>query len=237
MSELYENSKKIALKEYCSLRGYDISTVEQLGIFYIFNQTELIIPKYINYLIDFGVIAESNKKPIYRNRYIIPFYDINGLVCGMAGYSFESKERYLYATTKYFQRRDIIYGMENYEQCIKDKYAFVVEGLTDRMALNNIGINNVLSTAGAHKSSYMMSVLSLIENVIFIPDRDDAGDTTKSYWKTNKYIRVYIPFIYKDIDEYIRKSEDKMHIRNTLLSLKDEVLNKDYINGTEISIR
>lgn len=235
--ELQKRSDKNKLKGLEEIRGFDANLLEQLGIFYIRDQVDMLVPRFIDRVKDFGVISSANKKPIYESRYVIPFYDIEGLVCGLAGYSLTSKERYLYATPKYFERRDAIYGIEDYKKCIEDEYVFVVEGLTDRIALMNIGIENVMATAGAHKSAHMMSMLSMIKNVIFIPDRDKVGDLTKEYWRTNRFIRVYIPIIYKDIDEYIKKYNDKMYIRQMLLELKDEVISSDYINGTEVSIR
>ena len=237
VKELQKRANPDNLKALADIREFDVNILQQLGVFYLRDQVDMIVPRFISRLQDFGVISSANQKPIYDSRYVIPFYDMEGLVCGLAGYSLTSKERYLYATPKYFERRDAIYGIEEYEKCIRDGYVFVVEGLTDRIALMNLGIENVMATAGAHKSPHMMSVLSMIKNVIFIPDRDKVGDLTKEYWKTNRYIRVYIPILYKDIDEYIKKYNDKMYIRQMLLDLKDEVISSDYINGTEVSIR
>lgn len=195
------------LEELATIRHFDIELLKELGVFYVDEPAELLLPDYFQDLKDFGLLNEGTNKPIYNDRYIIPLYDMQGLVMGLVGYSTNSKVRYMYASTKYFLRNDILYGMENYLECIKDGYIIVTEGITDAISCRQVGFKHTHSTAGAHKSVYMMQLLDLIPCVIFIPDRDRAGDGTKKYWKTHNYVRVLVPFKYKDLNEYLTNNE------------------------------
>lgn len=241
VSVLRDNQNEGGLLQFCAVRGFDIDLIKNLGIFYIEKNVEMLVPQYFEYLKDFGVISITNGKPIYSERIVIPIYDMDGLVMGMVGYSLTSKERYMYATTKYFNRNDILYGMERYKKCIKDGYVIVTEGITDCIRILNLGFENCMSTAGAHRSLFMMMVLDIIPIVLFIPDRDRAGDGTKDYWKTNNYGRLLIPFMYKDVDEYARNSEIstqnlKEHIELALEYMKNALDKGQIICGEEMPI-
>ena len=208
VEDIRSRSKQYKIRDFAVKRKFKEETLNNSGIFFIDKMAELVVPKYFDLLKNFGVISETNSKPIYNDRYVIPFYGMDKKVMGLVGYTWEAKERYVYATTQYFERNDAIYGLENIEQIIKDNYVIVVEGLTDRLRLIELGFKNVLCTAGAHKSLFMMQIFNMIDNVIFIPDRDTAGDGTIKYWKTNKYCRLLIPFCYKDLDEFATSSEE-----------------------------
>lgn len=238
ISELNDQDK---IHELAVLRKYNDEIINEHGIFYISKMAEMIVPGYIDKLVDFGVISPTNNKPIYSDRYVIPIYDMSGLVMGLVGYSLSAKERYMYSNTRYFHRNDILYGLENYKQCLIDGYAIVTEGITDAIRLKELGFKNVLSTAGAHKSTYMMELLNQIGIIIFIPDRDRAGDGTKNYWITDNYARLLVPFTFKDVDEFAISSDENrdslIHHINVAISYMRENKEKGIlIKGEELPI-
>lgn len=241
---LQERANEAHLNDLAQLRQFPIQLLKDLGVFYIDDGVELLLPAYLHLLQDFGIISKTTNKPMFNARYIFPIKDMDGLIMGIVGYCPNSKERYLYATTKYFQRSSIMYGMENFEKCMKQGYIIVTEGITDAMAIKKIGyeldhfgMKYTHSTTGAHESLYMMQLLDLIHCVIFIPDRDRAGDGTKKYWKTSNYVRLLIPFNFKDLDEFIKSSpENKLLFQDNLLRAIDYVVtNKNYC-GEELPI-
>lgn len=233
-------SQKNYLAEFAITRKFNIDTLYDLGIIYIKDMSEMLIPKFLDRLEDFGVISPTNKKPIFSDRYLIPIYDVNGLVQGLVGYSLSSKARYVYATTKYFQRSDIMYNMQCYEKCIEKGYAIVTEGITDAIRLIDMGFECVMATAGAHESLFMMQMLDTGMCTIFVPDRDRAGDGTKEYWITTNYVRLLVPFTYKDIDEYAREEKNRWNVTEFIHMVIDYVLGKNADNvkllGEELPI-
>ena len=84
---------KEKLSELSKLRNIDLEEIEKCGIFYVEDNATLIIPQYFDKLDDFGVISQTNKRPIYENRWVIPIKDENGLVQSLVGYSNLTDER------------------------------------------------------------------------------------------------------------------------------------------------
>ena len=242
VKKLQFNSNKEELDNLATIRKFDRDLLEKLGIFYIGKEAEMLIPDE-NGKIDntkykkFGIISPTNNRPIYSDRFIIPLYDLNGYIMALVGYSLNSKQRYIYSNTEYFFRNDILYNLQIYEKCVKDGYVIVTEGITDCIRLRNMGFTNVMSTAGAHRSLWMMQMLDNIDNVIFIPDRDRAGDGTKEYWITHNYTRLLVPFYCKDLDEFAKRSDKEELVLKYFIKMAIEhMVNKKNKNGQELPI-
>ena len=63
------------LKEFSEMRGFSMETIQKLGIFYIGEMAEMLVPEYLEDIKNFGVISETNLKPIFRDRYEHRFTD------------------------------------------------------------------------------------------------------------------------------------------------------------------
>lgn len=193
-----------AIKELAEKRLFDIDTLEKLGVFYIGEQVDMITPLYMDLLNDFGVISSVDGKIMFRDRYMFPVKDCGGNVLNLCGYTYGSDVKYLYGTAKYYDRRDDLYGLENWYIAIQAGWAVIVEGITDCVALRSIGIKNSFARCGTSKSEHVNEMLSRLKyGVIFIRDRDKAGDTTIKHWKSHRSVWVNICNGSKDIDEYI----------------------------------
>lgn len=212
-NELRNRSKEmypLKLQELCDRRKFSMDTVEKAGVIYIGDKRELVIPEYMNNLVEFGLIAEHNNWPIYQDRYVIPIKDEKGKTINFVGYTWNADERYLYGKGKYYIRRDDFYGMEEMDSIYEDGYCILVEGITDRIALKNIGIKNVLASCGTVDSKKKMSMLARLKyGVIFIHDRDKAGDETRKHWVVPRAVRLNIADGSKDIDGYLNKAESE----------------------------
>lgn len=199
---------------FAEARNFSIETVNNAGVFYTMYMAELMHPRFLDRIVDFGIISPNNNMPIYERRWVIPLMDSMGMVAGLVGYKADAHERYVYSTTKYYRRRETFFGMQNIYHILEKGWGVVTEGITDCMRMWDIGVLNCISTCGSHNSKEQMEFLSKIPKVVFIPDRDKSGDITKNYWRTKCSTRLSIPMYVKDVDQYCKEYE---HAKDTLL--------------------
>lgn len=196
------------LGELSERRHFNLSLLEGLGVFYVGEMVEMLLPEFIDDVDKLGVISATNKMPIFKDRYVFPIRDIDGRIINFVGYTWKSDTRYVYGTGKYYERGNDMYGMEAFMYAQDMGWAIVVEGITDKIALNNAGYMNAFAMCGTAKSEEKMWLLSSLENgVIFIHDRDKAGDETRKHWIVPRCVRVNICGNVKDIDEYLNGSD------------------------------
>ena len=200
--KLKERCNKDKLDFFCKLRAFDKSTVDNCDIFYIGDMTEMLIPSHFDRVDKLGVISPTNLKPIFRERWVIPIKNPNGYTQNFVGYSPYANERYIYGTSKYYRRRQTLYGLENLEMAYDMGYAFVTEGITDTIRLRDLGYLNSFAMCGTNTSEFVIRQLNRCRNgVILIPDRDDPGIKAHRNWLFNRSISIFINFMYKDLDE------------------------------------
>ncbi len=197
------------LEELSEFRNIPLEILQKAGIFYIGDMAEMLVPSFLKDIKNFGVISPTNKKPIFNHRYVIPILNEIGKVTNLVGYSALADERYIYGTAHYYRRTDTLYGLENLQLAYNMGYAVQVEGITDTLSLRKVNILNSFGNCGTHSSEYIQSQLNRCEyGVIRIPDRDEAGNRAKKGWITNKYITLYPPLQFKDVDEMLRNNEN-----------------------------
>lgn len=202
INELRDRAGDNMLDEFARLRQFSLQTIKEQGIFYIGDATEMLIPSYIDRVESFGVISPTNKKPIFHNRYVIPIRDENGNVLNVVGYAKEADERYVYGTSKYYRRRETMYGLENIKLAYDLGYAILTEGITDAIRLRDMGYKNTFANCGTHKSDFIMKQLDRCRyGVLKIPDRDVAGLRASKKWKCNRSITLNTHIMFKDVDE------------------------------------
>lgn len=206
---LTQRSNKDKINEMAELRGIPVEALEEADIFYVGNMAEMIIPSHLDKIKNFGIISNTNKKPIFNDRWVIPIKDTDGLIENLVGYSPTADERYIYGTSRYYRRRETLYGLENLNIAYEMGYAVLTEGITDTLRLRSLGIKNSFAMCGTHKSEFIMKQLNRCRyGLIRIPDRDDAGKLTEKHWKTNRFITLHTSMFYKDSDEMLRQSEN-----------------------------
>lgn len=199
--ELKERSRK-SLKELSDMRGIPVETLEKCGIFYIGEQAEMLIPKFLPYISTLGVISETNKKPIFTDRWVIPICDTDGNVLNLVGYKKDAQERYVYGTARYYDRTHTLWGLQNMKRAYELGYFIVTEGITDAIRVMSLGYEPVFAQCGTVFSQLKMVQLNRCRHGgIEIPDRDKAGQSAAKKWECNRYIRLNTFIAYKDIDE------------------------------------
>lgn len=206
VNELHTRAGDYGLETLAEMRKIDVNVLKDAGVFYVGEPAEMLLPEYIDILRQFGIIAMNNK-PIYSERWLIPIYDINRYVIGLVGYKQGVNEKYVYATPKYFNRGEAIYGLEHLIDCFEQGFAIVTEGIMDAIRVRSLGFKNVISTCGADSSWDRHLMFMGIKRCIFIPDRDRAGMQTNKHWKSETMIRLLVPLPFKDIDEFARQNK------------------------------
>lgn len=229
---LSQRSNKTKLKEFADFRGFKLETVEECGIFYVGEMAEMLLPSYIDDIPHLGVISETNYKPIFRHRWVIPIKNEDGLVQNLVGYSPDADERYIYGTSKYYRRRETMYGLENLNLAYSMGYAIVTEGITDTIRLRDMGYKNTFAMCGTHKSDFIMRQLNRCRHgVIKIPDRDDAGIRALKQWNCNRSLTLMINMQYKDVDEMCKEGIENQEWLNAYLTDCINWITSDTHNG------
>ena len=217
--KLRKRSKEEYLDIFADRRNFKVDTLKRCGIFYIGEMEEMLLPEYLEIVEYLGVISNTNKKPIFKDRYVIPILNKEGMVQNLVGYSFDANERYVYGTGMYYRRADTLWGEENLETAYKMGYAILVEGITDAIRLREMGYENSFAMCGTHKSEYIIRSLNRCEHgIIRIPDRDNAGKKAVKGWEGNRHITINVYLQYKDIDEMCRESEENREWFNSYMN-------------------
>ncbi len=240
VDELYEiswKSYKEQMEEFIQLRGFSEETIRKAKICYIPDNVSMLIPEYIPYLEDFGVISNTNEMPIYQDRYMIPIRNMDGDTINTVGYSSKKDTRYVYGTGKYYDRADTIYGLENYKKAVQLGWGIYTEGITDTIAIRNLGFENCFAACGTRESDYKNALLNVFRHgVIRLRDRDVAGDNAVRRWNFVRYIDMYVPINCKDPDQFLNKNkhltkeEAAEEFKRYILSGRDWLLSKKHMN-------
>lgn len=231
---LRSRSSEKALANFAETRGYSLDFLKSIGVFYVGDEAEMLIPKFMNDLKELGVISLTNNKPIFSNRYVIPIHDENHLVQNLVGYSADSKERYVYGLGKYYLRRDTYYGMENMKKAFELGWAIVTEGITDSWVYRSSNIDNAFANCGTHSNKLGVDLLNHLRyGVIVIPDRDSAGEKAFKRWKFDRVIRVNTSIAFKDSDEMCRNNaRNKEILLDVIRQVVDELTSRDRTGTT-----
>lgn len=227
------------LEKLSSLRGFTPELIDKHDIFWIGRMQELLVPDFLDDIQHFGIISPTNNKPIYHDRWIIPIKDTNGKVQNLVGYSNVEDERYVYGTGTYYSRKDTLYGLENYDLAYELGWCIVTEGITDTLSIRQLGYPNTFSMCGTMRSEKKMEMLNRLRHgVIFIPDRDKAGDNTRNHWKVNRYFIFHTPIKYKDADETLNEKEyDTKEWFKECMDIAIDWIRSDEHNGRQCPYR
>ncbi len=212
------------LKELSDMRKISVETLEKVGAFYIGSMTEMLLPQFIDSVASLGVISATNGKPIFEERWVFPIKDICNNITNLVGYKRDAEVRYLYGTGKYYNRSDDFYGAETLGHIYDVGWAILVEGITDRLAVLDQGFDNCLASCGTADSSIKMGQLARTKHgVVFIHDRDTAGDGTRKHWIVPRGIRLNIVTGDKDIDSYLHSPNDYAEMQSRAFEFKQVI--------------
>ncbi len=183
-----------------------------------------------------GILRNNEGKlnSIFFNRIIFPILDENGDTLGFSGRNFKKEDNIKYLNSsenKVFRKSNILYNLNLAKKSIiQRKKVIIVEGFMDVIALNKIGIENVIATMGtALTVNHVKKIQNFTNNVILSFDSDKAGInasiqsytkfsemnfSTKFYWLSNGI---------KDFDELVNEKNKKITFEEIENESKDFV--------------
>ena len=172
---------------------------------------------------------------------VMPFHNVYGDVVAILGRSLLSEDdrreagiqKYKY--TAGCQKDLYVYGLDKAKSSIIEKnFVIGVEGQFDCIALHDKGIRNAVAFGWANVSKYQMfQILRYTNNIILMFDNDEAGQKAKTRvkdrFKGDANIKLISPPEgFKDIEEFFRRSNDKVFVKRVI-----ERLATLEINGKE----
>lgn len=150
----------------------------------------------------------------FRNRLMIPVFDIKGNVAGFGARSLDGAEpKYLNSPdSPIYNKSNILYGLNfSKEEIKKQDSVLIVEGYMDLIACFSTGVKNVAASSGtALTSSHAKTLQRLTNNFSLVFDSDKAGSmATDRTISLLREIEIYPKVVTleggKDPDEVIRK--------------------------------
>ena len=178
------------------------------------------------------VVSKDNTDKVYdrfRNRLIVPIFDMQGRVVAFGGRSLDGQEpKYLNSPeTEVFEKGKMLFAFDKASSNIRKRdKAVVVEGYFDVISLHSKGITNSVASLGTALNKYQISQLCRCtdsKNIIINFDSDNAGRlATKRVinevegLSLHDQINLKILQIksFKDPDEYLKvnKPEDYFNL-------------------------
>ncbi len=130
------------------------------------------------------VVSKDNNDKVYdrfRNRLIVPIFDMQGRVVAFGGRSLDGQEpKYLNSPeTEVFEKGKMLFAFDKASSNIRKRdKAIVVEGYFDVISLHSKGITNSVASLGTALNKYQISQLCRCtdsKNIIINFDSDNAG--------------------------------------------------------------
>ncbi len=174
---------------YLTRRGFTIDQINRFRLGYAADEWRNLLESLVSQgfkepdLIKAGLIRRSGSGRSYdffRNRLVIPIFDIQGRVLGFGGRLLDGSEgpKYLNTSeTEIFKKNKILYGLNLARQSIQaEKTAIVVEGYTDVIMAHQRGIANVVATLGtALTDEHAKTLRNMADRIVLLFDGDSAG--------------------------------------------------------------
>jgi DNA primase len=172
-----------------------------------------------------GLISHryNNSADMFRGRIMIPLADGQGRIIGFTARALKDSPnapKYINTPqTILYDKSRHIYGFHLAKTAIhRNKYAVLVEGNLDVIASNQVGVEQVVATAGTALTEYQLKALSrLTSDIRLCFDADSAGIAATERAipiasKVGVTLSIITIPIGKDPDELIAKSPDQWQI-------------------------
>jgi DNA primase len=156
----YAPNNGAALTEFASKKGFSIDELKRAGL---------------------STQRGTRPTDMFRSRIMVPLMDAQGLVIGFTGRLLEDipdAPKYLNTPqTPLYDKSRHVFGLHLAKEAIrKSKYAVIVEGNLDVVASHQIGVNNVVATAGTAITEYHLKTLGrFVQDIRLAFDQDTAG--------------------------------------------------------------
>lgn len=191
-SQLNNSLGKEAHHYLTSQRNLNIKNINDFELGYapnswndLFNYLSKVEKFPLNLILSAGlVVSKDNTNKVYdrfRNRLIVPIFDMQGRVVAFGGRSLDGQEpKYLNSPeTEVFEKGKMLFAFDKASSNIRKRdKALVVEGYFDVISLHSKGITNSVASLGTALNKYQISQLCRCtdsKNIIINFDSDNAG--------------------------------------------------------------
>lgn len=226
------------VEELSKMRSIPLAVLEDAGVFYIGDSTELVVandPEILELLPEFGVISRTNKAPIFHNRWIFPIKNIDGSILSLSGYTNTESERYIYAVSRFYSRLDDFFGMEKLPLAYQKGYVLLTEGITDALAYRGIGIEVSLAMCGTRSSTYKQMLFDRLKHgVIRVHDRDFAGRQTRQTWNFKHSKTLVTPYGFKDSAQILEHTDWRVYFEEIIPLVIKKLIEDPKLTGDEM---
>lgn len=178
---------------YLKRRGLTGEIAQKFGLGYAPSQPNLssVFQDYAQgqSLIDSGLVKQKQESTrrydFFRDRIMFPIRNIKGNIIGFGGRILDTGEpKYLNSPeTSVFQKNQELYGLYEARSAIaQQKFALIVEGYMDVVALTQANIHNAVATLGTATSTlHIQKLFRFTDTLVFSFDGDKAG--RKAAWR------------------------------------------------------
>ncbi len=191
-SQLNNSLGKEAYHYLTSQRNLNIKNINDFELGYapnswndLFNYLSKVEKFPLKLILSAGlVVLKDNTNKVYdrfRNRLIVPIFDMQGRVVAFGGRSLDGQEpKYLNSPeTEVFEKGKMLFAFDKASSNIRKRdKALVVEGYFDVISLHSKGITNSVASLGTALNKYQISQLCRCtdsKNIIINFDSDNAG--------------------------------------------------------------
>lgn len=152
---------------------------------------------------------------------VLPYRDVYGNILALVGRTLldDATRSNLpepiskYKNTK-FPKGNHVFGLYEAKTSILEKdCVYVVEGQFDVIKAREKGIHNIVALGNSNMTAYQLSLTCrYTKNIFLLLDSDAAGEkgremAIKKYSQVCNLSSIYLPFGYKDIDEYLKNHD------------------------------
>ncbi len=160
---------------------------------------------------------------LFRQRIIVPLYDLKGNVIGFSGRIYKDNNENKYLNTRQtvlFKKGELLYNYHRAKDIARKKnQIIIVEGYMDVVRLYESDIKNVVATMGTAVTKEQISLIKkMAKEIVLCFDGDGAGEKA-TLVATDELLKVGIePKIIRlednlDPDEYIRKNGRQKYLQ------------------------
>ena len=169
---------------------------------------------------DSDCIINVNVGFLNHHNLIMPYKDSRGNIIALVGRTILSEQHQKelcipkYKNTVFYKSLHMFGLYQAKKSIVNNKSIIIVEGQFDCISCHAHGFHNVVALGGTALSKYQFSLLRRYTNNIYLLlDTDTAGTNAANkifnkYSKLANIQKIQLPKCYKDIDEYLKKSND-----------------------------
>jgi DNA primase len=189
---LLDGREAAEARAYLGERGISKESVERFGVGYAPGYSDFLLRRLNNrfspeILVEAGLVAkdaDGNLRDRFRGRVMFPIHDVSGNSVGFGGRLLAGPKappnaaKYVNSPdSALYKKGTLLYNLNRAKADItKSGRAFLVEGYTDVIALDQAGVTQAVATCGTALGEEHLRLLSrFTERVILAFDSDEAG--------------------------------------------------------------